>query len=227
MISRGVVVLDDHFDRNQVFTTTAGYNGWTLAKTASGGSPTAQTATGPCGSAVLTLAATSEAEVLCLSQGDVLTLGLGNNSIQRIDMIASIAGVDSVTTMVIGVGTARNDTIASVTTAAWFKILGSTSTSNVVIDCRDGTNAALNIATGVTLGSTAKKFTIDFEKGLADVRFFIDGERVATGTTFSMAAATSTQCVQPILQLQKASGTGVPALTIQRVLTQQHFAYGA
>jgi len=224
MISRGVSVFDDHFDRAQILTTTPGMNGWTLAKTASGGSPTAQCVTADGGAIALTLAATSEAEILSMYQNDVLFLDPA--SLQRIDIEAQVSGVDSVTTIVFGLANARNDAVASVTNCAWFKILGSTSTSNVVIDTKDGTNSNTNIATGVTLSSTPKKFSIDFTNGLADVRFFVDGERVAASTVFNLSAIGSGN-FQPIVQIQKASGTGVAAVQIARFATQQKYAYGA
>jgi len=68
---------------------------------------------------------------------------------------------------------------------------------------------------------------IDLSNGITDIRFFIDGDRVAAATTFTMASITSGQNVQPIFQLQKASGTGVPSITIAQVTTVQRYAYGA
>lgn len=225
MISRGTIINDDHFDRAQTLATTPGYNGWTVADTSASGSPTYTTITENGGAIALTLASTNEVENVCMYQNDVLMLDLAR--LQRVEFLAKVAAVDSTTTIVFGVGSARNDAIASVSVCAWFKILGSSSTSAIVIDTRDGTNSNTSVATGQTLSSTYKKFTIDFEKGLADVRFFIDGERVAASTTFNMSAITSDQNVQPLIQVQKTASTAVPAITLARVLTQQTFAYGA
>jgi hypothetical protein len=74
---------------------------------------------------------------------------------------------------------------------------------------------------------TDKKCSIDFSQGINDVRFFIDGERVAASTTFSVASATAGQNVQLMAQVQKASGTGVASLTIARVEAVYKWAYGA
>jgi len=224
MISRGVIVFDDHFDRNQVLTATAGMNGWTLAKTAAGGSPTAQTVNADAGALALTLAATSEAEILCAYQGDVLYLDPA--SIQSVDIEAFVSGVDPVTSIIFGLASARNDTINSIANGAFFKMLGATSTSNIVVDTLDGTTTNRSIATGATLAGTLKKFTIDFTNGLADVRFFVDGERVAGSTKFDMTQI-GTGNLQPIIQIQKASGTGVPAIQVARFRVQHKFAYGA
>ena len=225
MIVRGVNIQDDLFNRNQVFTSTPGVNGWTLAKTTTAGAPTAQTVTGSSGGAQLTLAANAEVEVLCLSQGDVLTYAAG--LLQRIDFIVNVAGIDANTTVAFGLGSARNDNIATITYAALFKILGAGSPSAVLVDSRDGANTNTGVATGKALGATPLKFSIDFEKGLADVRFFIDGDRVAAGTTFNMSQLPAGQCLQPIIQLQKGAGAATPQVTVTRVTVQHRFALGA
>lgn len=224
-VSRGVITQVDNFNRAQAFTTTPGQNGWTIADTSSAGTPTYLCVTEDGGAAQLTLASTSEAEIVTLYHNDVLTLDLAN--LQHVEMIAKVSGIDSATTLTFGVGSARNDTADSVAVNAWFRIEGSTSTSAVVCETDDGTTDTDDKATGATLASVYKKFTIDFTQGLSDVRFYIDGERVAASTTFSLASITSGQNVQPIVMLQKASGTGTPSITIAQITTQQKYAYGA
>lgn len=224
-VSRGVITNVDNFDRAQAFTTTPGQNGWTAADTSSAGTPTYLCITEDGGAAKLTLAATSEAEIVTLYMNDVLPLDLAN--LQRVEFIAKVAGIDSVTTLTMGVGSARNDTDDSVAVNAWFRMEGSASTTAVVAESDDGTTDNDDKATGTTLSSTYKKFTIDFTNGLSDIRYFVDGERVAASTTFTLAGITTGQNVQPIFQLQKASGTGVPSVTIAQVTTVQRYAYGA
>lgn len=225
MITRGVREFCDLFDRAQAFTTTPGQNGWTIADTSSAGTPTYLCATEDGGSAVLTLASTSEAENVCLFFNDVLPWDLAG--LQYVKFVAKVSGIDSASTLVFGVGSARNDTPDSVTVSAWFRMEGSASTSAVVVETDDNSNTWDDVATGQTLSSTYKTFMIDFSRGLADVRFFIEGEPVATGTTFNMSAVTSGQNVQPIVQIQKASGTGTPAVTIALIEAQYRYAYGA
>ena len=103
---------------------------------------------------------------------------------------------------------------------------GSVSTSNIVVESDDGVTDNDDKATGATLAAVYKKFLIDFTNGISDIRFFIDGERVGSATTFTLAGITSGQNVQPMIQLQKASGTGVPSITIAQITTQQKYAYG-
>lgn len=225
MISRGVENWCDMFDRAQAFTTTPGQNGWTIADTSSAGTPTYLCVTEDGGAARLTLASNSEAENVCLFMNDVLPFDL--RQLLRVDFIAQVSGVDSATTIVFGVGSARNDTPDSVATNAWFRIEGSASTSALVVETDDGTTDNDDRATGQTLSNSYKKCSIDFSQGISDVRFFIDGERVAASTTFSMASATAGQNVQLMAQVQKASGTGVASLTIARVEAVYKWAYGA
>lgn len=225
MITRGTRDFCDLFDRAQVFSTTPGVNGWTIADTSSAGTPTYLCATEDGGSAVLTIAATSEAENVCLYLNDVLPWDLAQ--LQYVKFVAKVSGIDSATTLVFGVGSARNDTPDSVTVSAWFRMEGSASTTAVVVETDDNTNTWDDQATGQTLSSTYKTFLIDFTNGLADVRFFVEGERVATGTTFDMSDVSSGQNVQPIIQIQKASGTGTPAVTLALIEAQYRYAYGA
>jgi hypothetical protein len=225
MISRGVETWKDMFARAQVFSTTPGENGWTIADTSSSGTPTYLCVTEDGGAAKLTLAATSEAENVCLFQNDVLPFDL--RQLLRVDFIAQVAGVDSTTVINFGVGSARADDEDTVATSAWFKIEGATSTSALVVETDDGTTDNNDVATGQTLASSYKKCSIDFSRGINDIRFFIDGEQVAASTTFSMAAATAGQNVQLMAQVSKASGTGVPSITIARVEVVYKWAYGA
>ena len=223
-VTRGVITKVENYDRAQAFTTTPGEGGWTIADTSAAGTPTYLCVTEDGGAAKLTLAATSEAENVCLYFNDVLPLDLA--SLHRIEFVAKVAGIDSVTTLVFGLGDARNDTPDTVATNCWFRMEGSVSTSNIVVESDDGTTDNDDKATGQTLAAVYKKFLIDFTNGISDIRFYIDGERVGSATTFTLAGITSGQNVQPMIQLQKASGTGVPSITIAQITTQQKYAYG-
>lgn len=172
----------------------------------------------------LTLAATSEAEIVTMYQNDVLPLDL--RQLQRIWFIAKVSGIDAVTQLAMGVASAQNDTLDSVQVSAWFRIDGTASTSNVVIETDDDVTNTDDKATGTTLGSTYKKFEINFENGLSDIRFFIDGQPVGS-QTFSMSGVAAGQNVQPFVQLQKASGTGTPAVQIAQIGWQSQYSYGS
>lgn len=223
MICRGVTTFVDNFNRAQAYTATPGMNGWTIKDNSSSGTPTYLNVTEDGGAAKLTLASTSEEEVLTLYQNDVLIYDV--RQIQHLWWILQVAGVDAVTTLVAGVGSAQNDTADSVATNAWFRMEGSASTSAVVVETDDATLDKDDIATGKSLASAYKKLHLDFSYGLADVRFYFDGERVAAGTVFDMSNLTAGLNVQPFIQLQKASGTGVPSVTIAQFGVQYAFSY--
>ena len=199
------------FDRGQTLSATPGHNGWAIEDTSTSGTPTYVTQDG--GGAVLTLASTSEAEIVTLNQADKLIFDI--DELQYLQFFAKVSGVDSVTTIVMGLCTAQHDTPDSATNNCWFRMEGSASTSAVVVETDDGTTDNDDKATGVTLADTLKKFHIDFTRGKSDIRFFIDDARVAASTTFSMAATTGK--LQPLFTVQKASGTGTPAITVMGV----------
>ena len=225
MYTRGVRCFYDLFDRAQALTTTPGMNGWTVADTSAAGTPTYLCTTEDGGAMTLTLASTSEAENVCMYLNDVLPWDLAQ--LEYVKFVAKVSGIDSVTTLTMGVGSARNDTPDSVTVNAWFRMEGSASTSNVVVETDDGSSDLDDKATGQTLSSTYKTFVIDFTNGISDVRFYIEGERVAASTTFTLASITAGQNVQPIVQIQKASGTGTPAVSIAMVEAKYRYAYGS
>lgn len=222
LVVRDTVVFDDQFRRAQAFTTTPGPNGWTIKDTSSAGTPTYLCSAD---GAVLTLAANSEAEIVTLYQNDVL-IWLANK-LQHVEFVLKVSGIDSVTTLVAGLASAQNDTADSVAANAWFRMEGSASTSALVVETDDGTTDLDDKATGTTLAAVEKTLRIDFTNGLSDVRFFVDGERVAASTTFDLSALSSSQGLQPFVQLQKASGTGTPAVTIRRIKAQYAVAMGA
>lgn len=224
-ITRGVREFCDMFDRAQVLSTTPGMNGWTVKDTSSSGTPTYLCVTEDGGAMKLTLAATSEEEIVTMYQNDVLPWDLA--SLLSVSFILKVSGVDAATQLVFGLASAQNDTEDSIATNAWFRIDGVASTSALVCETDDGTTDNDDKSTGTTLSSTYKKCLIDFTNGLADVRFYVDGARVAASTTFDMSAVTSGQNVQPFVQLHKASGTGAPYVQIANVSAEYRYSYGA
>jgi hypothetical protein len=130
-------------------------------------------------------------------------------------------------TLFFGLSSARNDAIASISEIIAFKLVAATSLVNVVIDTKDGTTAVSNTATGETMTSSYKKFALDFSNGLADVRAFINGARVAPTKTFNLSAITAGHNCQIIHQIQKTATTNVPNLTISRVKIQYKVAEGS
>jgi hypothetical protein len=180
---------------------------WLVDDTSSSGAPTYTKGTSE---ATLTLASTTEVENVCLHFNDALDFDI--DSIIRMEFRAKVtATLDSATTIVMGLGSARADDPDAVAANAFFKLTGSNA---VVVETDDGTTDNDDNATGVTLSSTYKRFVIDFSGGKSDVKFYIDGVKVGT-ETFTMSAYSSG--LQPIFQIQKTSDSNTDALTIDYV----------
>lgn len=181
---------------------------WLVDDTSAAGTPTFVRSGS---AAVLTLASNVEVENVCLHFGDVLPFDI--DDILSMEFRAKVtATLDATTTIVMGLGDTRDDDPDAVIANAFFKLAGSNA---IVVESDDGTTDLDDKATGVSLAATYKKFVISFTGGKSDVRFFVDGARVAASTTFDMSAYSAG--LQPIFQIQKTSDANVDALTIDYV----------
>lgn len=175
---------------------------------------------GAAGVLSVALASSNEAENGCAYNGDKLFFPVAK--LKRVEFRACLSvalGSTAATTQVaFGLASARNATIDSIATNALFRVLGDAA-GVVTCETDDGTTDTDDVSTGETLTTSFKNFVIDFEKGLSDVRFYMDGsnglKRVCPAQTFSMAAATSAY-VQFFAQIQKAANTDVGTLLIDR-----------
>lgn len=187
---------------------------WAIADTSPAGTPTYATVSpSATGEIALTLAATSEIENVCLSFGDVLPFDIDN--LLNFEARVRVSGCTSGTVISWGLCSARNDTVSSITARANFRMTGATSTTAVTVETDDNVVDSGLIATGQTLATVYKKFYIDFSGGKANVKFFIDGVRVAPSTTFNMSGFSLS--LQPFFQIQKAANTNVDAITVDYV----------
>jgi hypothetical protein len=206
--------FEDDFWGADTYSTAGQGTPWAIADTSAAGAPTYASVTpSPTGEMAMTLAATSEIENVCLSFGDTLCWSI--DKIQSVEFRVKVSGCTSGTVIGFGVGSARNDTLSSVTSRAFFRMTGATSTTAVTVETADGTNSSGLIATGSTLSTVYKKFFIDFSGGKSNIKFYIDGARVAPATVFTMAASTSS--LQPIFQISKAANTNVDSITIDAI----------
>jgi hypothetical protein len=202
----------DDFMGGATIAATVGEGMWKITDTSSSGTPTYTKDAAAHGGAV-TLAFDSQTEVqnVCLDFGDKLQLDI-DQLVEVEFRIKTVAALDSATTLTFGLQTGRNDNTDSTTNNAQFKLVGSNA---VVCETDDGTTDNDDKATGKTLVDSYKRFVISFAYGKSDVRFYIDGDRVATGTTFSMAAATGQ--LQPFVQIQKTSDNNTDSVTIDYI----------
>jgi hypothetical protein len=204
----------DDFLGGQTFGTSLSEGAaWKITDTSSAGTPTyAVVSPSATGEVALTLAATNEIENVCLDFGDVLSFDIDN--IQRYEARVKVSGVtSSATSVAFGLQSARNDNTDSTTNNIQFKLAGSLA---VVCESDDGTNDNDDKSSGVSMvAATYRKFMIDFSQGKKDVRFYIDGQRVAASTTFDMSNATGS--LQPFFQIQKTAATNADAVTVDVV----------
>ena len=203
--------VDDFFGTSATFPTSADpATPWLAVDTSAAGTPTyVRNAS----NAVLTLVSTSEVENVCLAHGDALSFDI--DDIQSFECRLKVSGCTSGTTISWGLASARNDTPASMTALALFQMVGATSTTDVTVETDDNVTDTAPVSSGVAQSTVYKRYVIDFTGGKSNVKFFIDGARVAASTTFTMAGYTAG--VQPFFQIQKAANTNVDVLTIDYV----------
>lgn len=183
---------------------------WLVDDTSSSGSPTYTTGGG---AAVLTLASTTEVENVSLHFGDSLDFDI--DLIQRAEFrVKTEAALDSATVIIFGLTSARNDSPDTIAAGAIFK-LGSTAGNNVSVETDDTANNNDDVATGKTLVAAYKSFVIDFTGGKSNVKFYINGERVAASTTFDMSNYSAG--LQPIVQIQKTSDANTDSVSVDYI----------
>jgi hypothetical protein len=217
-----------HYDfRGELALAAAGSGAggpFVKADTSSAGAPTVGGLLG--GGIRMLLAADVEVENLCVFMGNVLPFDI--DEIVSFEIIAkTVASLDSATSIAFGLCSARNDAIDSLAAHASFRCIGN---NNVVVETDDGTNDNDDIATGLTLKDTWKRFRMDFasrnttieppsvSKGRkSNVEFYGANDygssrRVASGTRFDMSNYSGG--LQIYAQIQKTSDSNVDNLDI-------------
>jgi len=101
--------------------------------------------------------------------------------------------------------------------------VGFTAEGNGAILCESDDNATdTSAASGVTVLNTDYKiYRIDCTVQ-TDIKFYINGEGVATSTTFANAASAANSKSQPHVGMYKASGTGVGTIEVDYVRIWQN-----
>jgi len=122
------------------------------------------------------------------------------------------------TTLVIGMVDDHNLDKDTVNASAWFRIDSAGGAGVVKVETDDTTNDNDDVSAGTTaVAGTYYILRIDFTT-ITDVRFYINGARVGSGTTFDMSNLTAAEAVmQPYFSLDKGSGTPVGTLDIDYV----------
>ena len=161
------------------------------------------------GEFALGIAATSEAEDAVLYFGDALNFDIDKLQYFRARVKFALPG--SGVKAVVGMASAHDldkDTIAA---SAWLSLDAALAAK---AESDDGVNNNDDKTAQTLVAGTYYLLEIDF-RDTADVKFYIDGTQVATGTTFDMSNYTAG--LQPYASLDKASGTGTGTITLDFV----------
>ena len=202
--------VDDFFGTSATFPVSADpATPWLAVDTSAAGTPTYVR---DASNAVLTLTSTSEVQNVCLAHGDALSFDI--DDLRIVEMRLKVTGCTTGTTITWGMASARNDTPGSMTALALFQMVGATSTTDVTVQTDDNVTDTAPVSAVTSLATTFKRFVIDFSNK-ADIKFYIDGVRVARTTTFTMAGYTAG--LQPFIQIQKTSSANVDAVTVDYV----------
>lgn len=208
------VFFNDDFLGNAIDTVN-----WGLRDT--GAATQTVVADGANGVVALALDATNEAQLAGIDWADQRTLVLNQGLILearvRMPVLPSAAGV----TAVIGLQGDHNAAVNTVAESIWFRADGN---GVMTVETDDGTNETSLVATGVTLATADWAILrIDCSE-INNVRFFINGDRVAPGTTFNMSAVPAL-ALQPVARIGKASAsTAVGTLHVDYVRAWQRRA---
>ena len=204
---------EDDFLGTGTFQTVAGTNQteWLVYDKSSSGTPT-YTRGGIGGLATLALAANSEEEIVLLYHGDDLNFDIDLVQSIKVGLKQGQATLGSSSGIIVGLASAKNDDFDSVDYSAAFRCVGSNS---IVCESDDGVNNNDDVATGKSLSNSQIELYIDFTGGKSDVRFYVDGERVAASTTFDMSNYSGG--LQPYIQMSKSTGTDTDSLVVDYV----------
>ncbi len=193
--------------------TSSEKNGFPWIKLIVGAAPptVAVTADGANGIMQLATTSASQAQDATLSWGDQKAINLKAGLQIEMRVKFSVLPTTGVVA-VFGVNGDHNLDKDASTEHAWFRAQASAA---ILAESDDTTNNNDDKSTGVTVLTTDWKiYRIDFTT-LADVRFFIEGDSVATATTFDMSNLTDAEAVmQPYFSLDKASGSGVGTMQV-------------
>lgn len=156
------------------------------------------------GEIICTLSATNEVNTAGWTFGDQLVVP---GTRWMFEARCKIATVTTAERVIIGMASAYSATWDNVVDNNWFRLEASMA---LLAEADDGTTDSDDQSCGVTLtAATYYLFRIDCTD-VGQIKFFVDDSLVKT---LASSARVSTDLMQPIIAVQKASGTGVPSVT--------------
>lgn len=190
---------------------------WGARDTAGGAE--AVVADAPNGVIGLALDATSEIQLAGIDWADQRTLVLNQGLIFESRFRLSVLPTGAVI-VVVGLEGDHNAAVDTVAESIWFRADGN---GQITVENDDTAHETTKVATGVTL-TTADWIVARIDcTDIADIKFYINGSRVAGGTTFNMNTV-PTLALQPVARVSKGAATTVGTLQVDYVRAWQNRA---
>ena len=179
------------------------------------GAPTLAYRAGANGVYRMELASDAEAERVATYLGDNCVVSPTKKPIFEARVAITTASPNAAETLIIGLGSARNNDTNAIANHCLFKWTGAN--NNILVESDDdGTTDTDDKDTGQDwVSGTFYKFKIDMSD-LSDVKFYIDDVDV-TPTTMNVSGMAAGDLLQPIIELQKASGNTIPRVDIDYI----------
>lgn len=214
------VKFEDDFENLYIKTAAAGVVGWTLKD--SGAATEAIVANQPGGVVGLTLAANDEEEEAGLTFGDALNFNLDKGLVFETRLAANVLPT-LLSECYFGLaGAYVKGTLVAADQGPLVHVVFNLDGSGAVTLHTDDNGGSDNdaVATGVSVLATAfHVFRIDIHS-VTNVRFYIDGARVGSSTTFNVSNG-SNVVLQPYFMCYKSAGAGLGQFYVDSVKVWQ------
>lgn len=177
-----------------------------------GGGAEAVVADAPNGVLGLALDATSEIQLAGVDWADQRTLVLNQGLQFEARFRLSVLPTGAVIACV-GLCGDHNAAVDTVAESLWFRADGS---GAIAVENDDTSHETDKVSTGITL-TTSDWIVARIDcSDIADVKFYINGNRVAGGTTFNMSAVAAL-ALQPVARVSKGAATTVGTIQVDYV----------
>ena len=172
------------------------------------------------GTVAVALASTSEAEEALLAWNDSLSF-----DVTKSGMVEYRAALSVLPTGVAGagLGVASAWVSGGLLSYARYLAFGWSASGALLVQAYDGVQSVVSLAakqiggSAITSDTNQHYFRIDWSNN-ADVVFYYDGNRVnAVGSVTWTATAGANSNMQPVVDVFKASGTGVATITVDKI----------
>lgn len=171
----------------------------------------------PNGAVQPALDATNEAQLAGLDWADNRTLVLNQGLVFEARFRLSVLPTGAVI-VAVGLCGDHNAAVDSVAESIWFRADGN---GVITVENDDTIHETSKVATGVTVSAGQWIIARIDCSDIADVKFFINGDRVAAGTTFNMSQVAAL-ALQPVVRIGKeGAATAVGTLQVDYVRAWQ------